>query len=178
MPIEDIKPHNDCNTIKTKSGCNADYNRLNALIKKEAEVREKEDEYLQKQIDGKLDNIKFIYVYSLSGTLESELLNLLIENRVNRLVYNDVIYYLSLIGNPIRKYCSRIQSVTYNEIDVNIQTGDYVIIQTMDPRIREHIDDTNVHVTPDEKAFWNKKVSASVEQIGTEDDNRLILTNK
>ena len=182
MPIEGVKVFDGSCSPKestggmtpTKSGHNADVNRLRALIKKEENERKAEDNNLQKQIDTKQENIKFITVTELEGTLDEEMLNLLIENKINRLVYGDLIYYLSIVEEDIRKYFSKIQSSVYNEIDVNVETGDYHIISKSDPLVQEHIDNIVIHITQEEREFWNNKVTASTVQIDTGDYNLLL----
>lgn len=132
----------------------------------ETEAREQADAELRRQ---KQDEIQFIYITSLEGALDSESLNLLISNKVNRLVLSDVIYYLSVVNGTTRKYFSRVPSSVYNEIDIDINTGEYEAISKMDPAIKNHIEDETIHITEEERLFWNNKVSASADKISSTD---------
>lgn len=143
-----------------------------------AEIKEikTEIEILDKKVDTKQDEIKFICVNSYEGTLNQEQLDLLKKNKVNRIVLNNVIYYLSAIDGNIRKYFSRIESTDHNEVDVNINTGYYLFISKMNPIIENHINDTTIHITEAERLYWNNKVSASAEE--NQDNDFTLLLHK
>lgn len=136
-------------------------------------------ERIDKVVDSIPGGVQFVYVDSLSGTLDSDTLSLLLMNKVNRLVYANTVYYLSIIDSDYRKFFSRVQSSVYNEIDVNIKTGVYTIISKEDPLLHDHIADTDIHVTAEEKASWNNKVTASVSPIeGTPGAYTLVLSKE
>lgn len=125
--------------------------------------------------------LKFVYVDSTHGYLPTSDLLKLINNKVNRIVYNNIVYYYSLkIGN-IQKYFSVAintdNNTELNEIDVDITTGEYEIVNSTNKYLQDHINNTTIHVTASEKTFWNNKVTAVVEAVqNTTSDNELILT--
>ena len=142
-------------------------------------IREIEEELIRLGIEltKKQDLIKFIYITNTSGILDVEELGLLLENKVNRLVFNNTIYYLSIIENEIRKYFSKNQSSKNNEIQVNSTTGEYEVISKIDPILEQHIENRNIHVSAEDRLFWDNKVSAITTPL-SQDDNILILTNE
>ena len=113
---------------------------------------------------------------STSGVLDDSSLNLLRGSNVHRLVYNNVIYYMSLRDGNVKKYFSRVASSTLNELDLNINTGEYRIKSTLDPIIEEHINNKVIHVTKEDRRRWDNKVTASVTQI-EEDDYKFVYQN-
>ena len=135
-------------------------------------------ERVDKVVDSIPGGVQFVYVDSLSGTLDSDTLSLLLMNKVNRIVYADTVYYLSIIESDYRKFFSRVQSSVYNEIDVNIKTGVYTIISKEDPLLHDHIADTDIHVTAKEKAFWNDKVTAWVTSTEGEPEACTLVLSK
>ena len=171
---------NDCaSEVKIKSNCSIDSRRLEALIDQEAETRAAKDDDLQEQIDeiGKSTAVSFITVYDSQGTLDEQELELLAKNKVNRLVYNNIIYYLAIQAGNVRKYFSRNELTKSNELDINMTTGDYVIFASIDLVLDEHIKDTVRHITQSERNFWNNKVSAEVKVLDTNDYNLLLKTD-
>lgn len=157
-------PVNGKSTVPAKTGCGAGDKRLEQLIKIEKEERIEADENLQRQIDNV--NIRFIYITQVpDGTLNESDLELLRKNKVNRLVIDSNIYYLSIINGNIRKYFTRAEQKTSNEIQVDMDTGSYHVTWKNDPALEEHINDKIVHITAGERLFWNNKVSATKEKI-------------
>ena len=113
--------------------------------------------YTKKQTDEllktKQDVIRFIQATDLSGQFTAEKLALLQTNKVNRIVFNNIIYYLSIVNENEKKYFSRIESSEYNEVDVNMETGQYVFISKMNPIIEDHINNTTIHITENERLY-------------------------
>ena len=133
-------------------------------------------ETIDKVIDSISGGIQFVYVDSLSGTLDADSLKTLTANKVNRMVYDDTIYYLSILDGNVRKYFSKIQSSVYNEIDVDTTTGAYEVISKADPLVTNHIENSDIHVTASEKSSWDDKVYATVELVSGS-DYQLVLSN-
>ena len=174
MPIK-TRIHDNTSTIYAKAGCDITDKRLEALIKEETIERKEADTNLQAQIDEKQDRIEFIRINSLLGVLDREMLNLLIKNQVNRIVFGNTIYYLSIVeGTTIRKYFSKIQTSEFNEVAVNIETGEYEVKSKMDPVIKAHIENREIHITEEERLFWNNKVTATAQE--NSNDYTLLLS--
>ena len=127
---------------------------------------------LQEKINNKQDIIQFVNIDSESGTLTESQLKLLRDNNINRLTYNNVIYYMSLKDGNVKKYFSRATGVELNEIDLNITTGNYAVISSIDAALQRHIDDKVIHVSQEDRDRWDNKVSAQAELI--KDDNYLL----
>lgn len=161
--------------INLKHDCGLINSPLAYRLDKEIEHRIEGDEHLQQQLDNKQDKIEFIILNSLEGYIPHDDLRLLLTNKINRLVYQDTIYYLATIDNNTRKYFSRKASSVYNEIDVTITTGAFKIISTIDPIVKEHIEDNTIHITETERIFWNDKISVDVEENPSDTDYTLVL---
>ena len=146
-----------------------------AKINKEIAERKAADNLLQIQIDQKQDEIAFITVYELAGIIPSQELAILVKNKVNRLVYQDQIYCLSIEEGNIRKYFTTTPTTEYNEIDVNITNGGYGIKSTIAPEIKEHLEDEDRHIRVGEREAWNNKEYASIELDSDSDSDGLIL---
>jgi len=127
---------------------------------------------LQEKINNKQDAIQFVNIDSRSGTLPESQLKLLKDNNTNRLTYNNVIYYMSLRDGNVKKYFSRASNVELNEIDLNITTGNYVVISSIDAALQKHINNKVIHVSQLDRDRWDNKVSAEAELI--KDDNYLL----
>lgn len=119
---------------------------------------------------------QFIFVDSLSGTLSPEDLNKIKDNKINKIVYNNIVYYYSIKVNGIQRYFSvavqKGDDTDYNEIDVDIVTGEYGVYNSKNKYLEDHINNTTVHITQAERNFWNNKVttvSAGEELILTKD---------
>lgn len=172
-----VKPK-DNEEVKVRNSCDVINKAQDARINKEIQDRIAADKNLQIQINQKQDEIEFITIYDLVGIIPSYELSLLIKNRINRLIYQDKIYYFSIKEGNIRKYFTTVQTTEYNEIDVNTNNGNYEVKSTMPPEIKRHVEDTTIHITEDERQFWNNKVTASVTYIDEEasEDYNLNLT--
>ena len=127
------------------------------------------------QLNAKQDEIIFIKLTSTGGILPVEVLGLL--NNANRLTYNNVIYYLSVKDNNTYKYFSKTNSSVLNEIDVNVETGEYQIVNSIDIILKEHIENNSIHVTQEEKNNWNNKVSTEVTEIASSDYKLILSTD-
>lgn len=127
---------------------------------------------LQEKINNKQDAIQFVNIDSESGTLPESQLKLLKDNNTNRLTYDNVIYYMSLGDGNVKKYFSRASNVELNEIDLNITTGNYVVISSIDAALQKHINNKVIHVSQLDRDRWDNKVSAEAELI--KDDNYLL----
>ena len=104
-------------------------------------------------LEKKQDKIEFIEVSSLSGIIPIDELYLLVKNRVNRIVYQNAIYYFSIKQENIYKYFTTVQTTEYNEIDVDTDIGKYEIKSTLAPQIKEHIENSHIHITDIEREF-------------------------
>ena len=124
-------------------------------IATEKSEREAVDASLQEQINEIIETgavIEFISVTGFpEGTLSPANLQLLTANKVNRLEYQNIIYYLSLRDGNIRKYFSNSLTIDYPEIDVDTVSGNYIILPTMNKRLEEHINNNEVHITNAER---------------------------
>ena len=85
-------------------------------------------------------------------------------------------YYYSIKVSGIQRYFSvAVQKggdTDYNEIDVDITTGEYSVVNSMNRYLEDHINNTTIHITQAERNFWNNKVttvSAGEELILTKD---------
>lgn len=153
-----VKPKSN-DEIKAKNGCNSTAN------------------FLQYEIDQKQDKIEFITIVgpSLTGVLTQEELDAL-KSYVNKIVVGKAIYRLSIVEGNIRKYFTSSEITEFNEINVNMETGEYSIVNKMNPIIQQHIENDIIHITEEERLYWNNKVSANVKQnTGFETDYNLLL---
>ena len=127
---------------------------------------------LQETIRNKQDKIEFVEINpeTITGQLSSTKLNLLTTNMVNRILRGDKIYYLSIKEDNTRKYFST-SAEDYDEIDIDITTGKYQVKNT---RIIDHINNTTIHITQDEREFWNKKLNC-LEQV---ESNETLILNR
>ena len=121
----------------------------------------------------KQNEILFITLTERSGTLSESVLGLL--NNINRLTYENVIYYFSLKEGNIKKYFSRAENVTLNEIDVNMRTGEYQMMSSINQVLQAHIENHEIHVSQSDRARWDNKVSATSVPM-TDIDYKLILS--
>lgn len=184
MPVP-IKVRDNTNTIKVKvkdkssevslnCDCDIKEKALDSKITKEREERIAADEELEKQINNKQDIIQFVNIDSESGTLPESMLKLLKDNNTNRLTYNNVIYYMSLKYGNVKKYFSRAANVELNEIDLNINTGDYIVISSIDAALQKHINNKVIHVSQLDRDRWDNKVNAQTELIDDEKNDYLL----
>lgn len=156
-----IKVKPSCSdTIKVESGCASEGTRLEALIKEETKERKEADEYLQYQILNKEDKIKYIEIFSSEGTFDNEVLNLLISNRLNRIIYNDNYYMLSTKDNRYWRYMGQTTDPnTLNTIVVDTISGEWTYSYIENAVLQNHIADNNRHLREGEREFWNNKLN-------------------
>ena len=169
MPI-DVRIHDNTNTVRVKpssndlvkvsSGCAAEGSRLESLIKEERKERIAADEDLQYQILNKEDKIKYIEVFSSSGTFDEEVLNLLISNRLNRIIYNDNYYMLSTKDNRYWRYMGQTTDPNMlNTIVVDTVNREWTYSSIGNAELQNHIADNNRHLREGEREFWNNKLN-------------------
>lgn len=109
--------------------------------------------------------IHFIIINSLEGDLTEEELLRIKDNNLNRIVYNNIVYYYAQSIGDTKKYFSIVEQVggntNYNEVDVDIRTGHYTVTTAINQYLTNHINDTVVHITQAEREFWNNKVTTA-----------------
>lgn len=159
-----VKPK--CNDeVKVKSDCDTTGKYLEAKIDNEIVERKEADEELQRQIITKQDKIWFITVFDAQGTLEEDVLNLLISSRLNKLVYNENIYSLSTKDNRYWRYMGDTTDPNMlNTIVVDTVTGEYTYSLIGNALLQEHIADNNRHLRPGEREFWNNKLNVEIDE--------------
>lgn len=107
--------------------------------------------------------IYFITVDALEGDLsESDFIKIK-DNNLNRIVYNNIVYYYAITVNNTKRYFSIVEqqggNTNYNEIDVDLETGHYTVEIAMNKYLEDHINNRIVHITQAERNFWNNKVT-------------------
>lgn len=114
---------------------------------------------------------------TMEGTLSAPDLLKIKDNNLNRLVYNNIVYYYARTLGDTKTYYSIVAQTggdaNYNAINVNIETGHYALTTVHDKYIDDHINNTIVHITQAEREFWNNKVTTDDSNIAGEE---LILT--
>ena len=123
----------------------------------------------------KQDEILLINLHATSGYLSREIISLL--NNVNRLTYQNVIYYLSIRENNMKMYFSRAENVTLNQINVNLRTGEYQMMSSMNQVLKAHIENTVIHVSQSDRDRWDNKVSATSEPMPNSDYKLILSTD-
>lgn len=169
-----VKPIDEADKVKVCPGGDAEGRFLNEKINKEIADRIAGDEQLQIT---KQDKIEFIVIAgsSLIGVLPPEDL-LALQSYVNKIIVGNAVYRLSVVEGNIRHYFTSNELTEFNEITVNMETGEYEIVNKMNPIIQQHIEDTVIHITEEERLYWNNKVSANVElNQGFDSDYNLLL---
>lgn len=193
MPIKlDVVDNNSEVRVKVKSkdevrlkpDCGIDNARYEALVNKERQERIAADEILQRQITD--NKINFIPLDSYiteqtsvqkSGVLPESILLFLRSNRLNKVVLGNKIYYLSIKNGNIQQYFSNTSNnipnePNFNRVDLDIDTGEFTIKDTwLDEQMKKainHMNDTNIHITPEERIFWNNKLNCEDEVSGEE----------
>lgn len=133
---------------------------------------------------------KTIKVETSTGQLDEDALNVLKESNASMVILNGKVYRLSRIEGITYKYINSKtdgtdEVVTMTELDINIQTGEFstkilVIenqsVEDLERRLNAHIHDTSAHLTEEERAYWNTKVSADATQVGLSTDYDLNLS--
>ena len=150
--------------VHVKGGCDTTGKHLEAKIDKEIVDRKEADEELQRQIITKQDKIVFITLLDGHGTLEEDVLNLLISSRLNKLVYLDNIYSLSTKDNRYWRYMGDTTDPNIlHTIVVDTVTGEYIFSEIGNAELQNHIADNNRHLREGEREFWNNKLNLTTE---------------
>ena len=178
-----VKPKSN-DEVRLKPDCGIDNARYEALVNKERQERIEADEILQRQITE--NKINFIpldsYIteqtsYQKSGVLPESILLFLRSNRLNKVVLGNKIYYLSIKDGNIQQYFSNTSNnipnePNFNRVDLNTDTGEFIIKDSwLDAQMKKainHMNDTNIHITPEERVFWNNKLNCEDEVSGEE----------
>ena len=178
-----VKPKSN-DEVRLKPDCGIDNARYEALVNKERQERIAADEVLQRQITE--NKINFIpldsYIteqtsYQKSGVLPESILLFLRSNRLNKVVSGNKIYYLSIKDGNIQQYFSNTSNnipnePNFNRVDLNTDTGEFIIKDSwLDAQMKKainHMNDTNIHITPEERVFWNNKLNCEDEVSGEE----------
>lgn len=178
-----VKPKSN-DEVRLKPDCGIDNARYEALVNKERQERIAADEILQRQITE--NKINFIpldsYIteqtsYQKSGVLPESILLFLRSNRLNKVVLGNKIYYLSIKDGNIQQYFSNTSDSipnepNFNRVDLNTDTGEFIIKDSwLDAQMKKainHMNDTNIHITPEERVFWNNKLNCEDEVSGEE----------
>ena len=178
-----VKPKSN-DEVRLKPDCGIDNARYEALVNKERQERIAADEILQRQITE--NKINFIpldsYIteqtsYQKSGVLPESILLFLRSNRLNKVVSGNKIYYLSIKDGNIQQYFSNTSNnipnePNFNRVDLNTDTGEFIIKDSwLDAQMKKainHMNDTNIHITPEERVFWNNKLNCEDEVSGEE----------
>ena len=178
-----VKPKSN-DEVRLKPDCGIDNARYEALVNKERQERIAADEVLQRQITE--NKINFIpldsYIteqtsYQKSGVLPESILLFLRSNRLNKVVLGNKIYYLSIKDGNIQQYFSNTSNnipnePNFNRVDLNTDTGEFIIKDSwLDAQMKKainHMNDTNIHITPEERVFWNNKLNCEDEVSGEE----------
>lgn len=178
-----VKPKSN-DEVRLKPDCGIDNARYEALVNKERQERIAADEILQRQITE--NKINFIpldsYIteqtsYQKSGVLPESILLFLRSNRLNKVVLGNKIYYLSIKDGNIQQYFSNTSNnipnePNFNRVDLNTDTGEFIIKDSwLDAQMKKainHMNDTNIHITPEERVFWNNKLNCEDEVSGEE----------
>lgn len=170
--------------VRLKPDCGIDNARYEALVNKERQERIAADEILQAQITE--NKINFIpldsYIteqtsYQKSGVLPESILLFLRSNRLNKVVLGNKIYYLSIKNGNIQQYFSNTSDnipnePNFNRVDLNTDTGEFTIVDSwLDAQMKlaiDHINNQDIHITPEERIFWNNKLNCEDEVSGEE----------
>lgn len=123
----------------------------------DAESVEQLQEEVSKLKRDKQDKILFVELYEREGILDEESLDALKDNLCNAIIYNGTLYKLSIKDGRMRKYFSNLNSSEDNLIDVNIDTGEFILHNAMDPVLQNHINDKVIHISQHDRDFWNNK---------------------
>lgn len=154
-----VRPSSPDN-VPVKSDCNTKEKVLENKIDTEIVERKEADIVLQNQIDEKQDKIKYIEITSPMGYLDESMLNLLIRDYANKIVYNDEYYALSTKTSQYRRYLAPTTDPNVmHTVLVDVTTGRYVYSEIPNAELQNHIADNERHVNPGERDFWNNKLN-------------------
>lgn len=176
--------HQSKDEVRLKPDCGIDNARYEALVNKERQERIAADEALQKQItDNKINFIPLDnYIteetsYQKIGVIPEIILQHLRNNKINKLLLGNKIYYLSIKDGNIQQYFSNTTDTVqgepnFNNVDLNIETGEFTIIDSwLDAQMKSaiaHMKNKNIHLQPGEREFWNNKLNCEDEVSGEE----------
>lgn len=105
--------------------------------------------------------VQFIEINSLSGEFTPAQIAALIRNKQHRIMFGSTIYYSAIRNGDRMRYQSLTPVQEFDHIDVYIPTRTYTV-QRRDPTIYDdHIANRIIHITEEERQFWNDKVSCS-----------------
>ena len=110
-------------------------------------------------LNKKQDEIFFINLVQPSGIFNPNVMPYL--NNVNRLVYRNKIYYLTEKTENFKRYTSKTEETRLDIINVDLTTRVYEVTTSVNQALIDHINNTDIHVTPEDKERWNNKVDAS-----------------
>ena len=121
-----------------------------------------------------------IILADYTGQLDEEQLKILKESTSSTIILDNKLYRLSAITNKEFKYIASATDGDSNivwmvELVINKETGDFktknlivdqVPVETLRAEFEAHRDNADIHVTLEDKAYWNNKVTAEVTQDG------------
>lgn len=120
--------------------------------------------------------VYFVRIYETEGRLDDDKLAKIKDNNLNRLVYNNIVYYYARTIDNLKQYHSIVEQTSadtdLNTITVNLDTGDYVMESILSSYLTDHINNRIVHITQEEREFWNNKVTTE----SNANNEELILT--
>lgn len=175
--------------VPAKPNSGIDNARYEALVNKERQERIAADEALQRQITE--NKINFIpldsYIthttsYQKEGVLPQELLVYLRNNKLNKVILGNKVYYLAVKDGNTQQYFSNTSGdipgePNFNKVNVNLETGEFIVKDTwLDAQAKaaqQHIDNREIHITPEERLFWNSKLNC--EDTVSKETETLIL---
>jgi len=120
-----------------------------------------------------------VIIEESSGTLPPDVLAKIVGANAAYIKLENKIYRLSRIETNNYKFINSYtdgsgQVVSMIELDIDKTSGEFttkpLIIQgssvaDLERRLEEHINDNNIHVSENDRAYWNNKVSAEVIEI-------------
>ena len=173
-----VKPKSN-DEVPVKPNCGIDNARYEALVNKERQERIAADEALQAQIDDNKINFIPLDDYIIidrpqqkEGIIPENILVYLRNNKLNKVILGNKIYYLSVRDGNTQQYFSNTSNnipgePNLNRVDLNIETGEFVIKDTwLDAKMKlaiDHINNQDIHVTLDDKLRWNNKLNCEDE---------------
>lgn len=99
------------------------------------------------------------------GTLTARQLRILNESALNGLILNDQYYSLS-VNKPNEKVYSAYSTDpnVVEKIRINTSTGEWEYVHSENTVLDDHIRNTTVHITAQERSFWNNKLNFSINE--------------
>ena len=125
------------------------------------------------------ENEPEIIIEEASGTLPTDVLSKILSATAAFIRLDDKLYRLSRVEDNTYKFINSYtdglgQVISMNELDINKISGEFTVkpliiqgssVADLERRLQEHIENSDIHVTAAEKAYWNNKVSAEVVEI-------------